>query len=378
MLSENAPNDRDSETMSDVGGHKNMNRRDVLCSIAGGLAAATIGDLTRVCGAGEAGKSRLGIAQFSYNIRLRADRSKQAKERLADPLNFLEHCHKIGAGGIQMNIGVRDKDYASRLRRKAEAYDMFVEGSVSLPKDRSGVERFEAAARTAKQAGAKVIRTAIGGRRYEQFSNAGQFEAFAARTWESLQLAEPAAARHRRRLAIENHKDWRIDQMLDMLRRLGSEYVGVCVDTNNSFALLEDPMAVVEAYAQVGFSAHLKDMAVAEYEDGFLLADVTLGQGVLDLSKMIEILRKANPWIQFSLEMATRDALKVPCLTDKYWATFADVPGSDLARALRYVRTNATPERLPKVNHLPLDELVKLEHENIKQCLAFAKKHLNL
>ncbi len=137
-------------------------------------------------------------------------------------------------------------------------------------------------------------------------------------------------------------------------------------------------MAVVEAYAPYGFAAHLKDMGVAEYEDGFLLADVPLGQGLLDLPRMVRILRKAKPEIQFSLEMATRDPLKVPCLTQKYWATFADVPGSDLARTLRYVRENASPELLPKVNHLPLDELVKLEEANIKKCLAFAKEHLNL
>ncbi len=355
-----------------------MNRRDLLRSIAGGLMATTIGDLTRVYGAGRVRGSRLGIAQFSYSARLRADRSAQVKDRLADPLNFIDHCHKVGAGGIQMNIGVRDRDYATKLRRKADAYGMFVEGSVSLPKQQSDVERFESALRTAKQAGATVIRTAMGGRRYEQFDNAGQFEAFAARSLKSLQLAGPLAARQRMRLAIENHKDWRIDQMLDRLKRLGSEYVGVCIDTNNSFSLLEDPMAVVEAYAPVGFSAHLKDMAVGEYEEGFLLADVPLGRGALDLSKMVEILRKANPEIKFSLEMATRDALKVPCLTDKYWATFADVPGSDLAHALRYVRANASTESLPKVNHLPLDELVRLEEDNIKQSLAFAKEHLNL
>jgi len=323
-------------------------------------------------------ESRLGIAQFSYSARLRSDRSSQAQGRLADPLNFIDHCHKVGAGGIQMNIGARDRDYAAKLRRKAEGYDMFVEDSVSLPRQPSDVERFEAALRTAKQAGAKVIRTAIGGRRYEQFSNAGQFEAFAARSLKSLQLAGPITARQRMRLAIENHKDWRIDQMLDMLKRLGSEYVGVCVDTGNSFALLEDPLAVVESYAPVAFAAHLKDMAVAEYEEGFLLADVPLGEGVLDLDRMVKILRKANPEINFSLEMATRDALKVPCLTDKYWATFADVPGSDLARALGYVRANASTESMPKVNNLPLDELVKLEEDNIKQSLAFAREHLNL
>ena len=355
-----------------------MNRREVLFSIAGGLAAATAGNLTRVYGAGQTRKSWLGIADFSYNIRLRAERSRRAKGSLGDPLNFLDHCHKIGAGGVQMNIGTRDEDYTRRLRQKAEAFDMFVEGSTSLPKDRYAVDKFDATVKTARQAGAKVIRIAIGGRRYEQFSKAEQFKAFAERSLKSVQLAEPVAARHRMRLAIENHKDWRINQMLDMLRRISSEYVGVCVDTGNSFALLEDPMTVVEAYAPYAFAAHLKDMAVAEYEDGFLLADVPLGQGLLDLHRIVKILRKAKPEIRFSLEMATRDPLKVPCLTEKYWATFADVPGSDLARTLMYVRSNSSQGLLPKVNHLPLDELVRLEEANVKKCLAFAKEHLNL
>jgi sugar phosphate isomerase/epimerase len=365
-----------------------MNRREVLCSIVGGLTAATMGDLKRIYGMERVKRSRLGIADFSYNIRLRAERTGRMnpahqrwawmKGKLADPLNFLDHCNKVGAGGIQMNIGIRDENYTRNLREKAQNYDMFIEGSASLPRDMSGVDKFDAAVRTAKQAGAKVVRIAIGGRRYEQFEKAEQFRAFAERTWKSLQLAEPVAARHRMRLAIENHKDWRIDQMLDMLTRISSEYIGVCIDTGNSFALLEDPMAVVEAYAPYGFAAHLKDMAVAEYEDGFLLADVPLGQGLLDLARMVRILRKARPEIQFSLEMATRDPLKVPCLTEKYWATFEDVPGSDLARTLRYVRANASPQRLPKVNHLPLDKLVELEEANIKKCLAFAEEHLVL
>lgn len=355
-----------------------MNRRDVIRSIAGGLTLARFGDLTRLYGAGQGDQSRLGIAQFSYSARLRTNRAAKPGKRLSEPLNFIDHCHKVGAGGVQMNLGIRDKTYATKVRQKAEAYGMFIEGSVSLPKERPDVERFEAALRTAKQTGANVARIAIGGRRYEQFSSREQFDEFAARTWKSLQLAAPVADRQRMRLAIENHKDWRIDQMLGMLNRLGSEYVGVCVDTGNSFALLEDPMEVVDAYAPVGFAAHLKDMAVAEYEDGFLLADVPLGEGLLDLPEMVGIMRKANPGIKFSLEMSTRDALKVPCLTDKYWATFADVPGADLARTIRYVRTNASTRPLPKVNHLPLDELVKLEEDNIKQCFVFAKEHLNL
>ena len=111
-----------------------MNRREMLVSIASGLAAVNIGHLTKVYGENQSRKSRLGIAAFSYNIRIRAERTQRTKEGLSDPLNFLEHCNNVGAGGIQTNIGIKDKNYTRRLRQKAEAYDMFVEGSISLPK----------------------------------------------------------------------------------------------------------------------------------------------------------------------------------------------------------------------------------------------------
>lgn len=354
-----------------------MNRRDMLFSVAGGLTAACLNP-SHLLAHTAAQRTRLGIAQFSFANRLRAERAKQ-QEILADPLNFLEHCHNIGAGGIQMNVGVRDEAYIRKLRDKAQAHEMFIEGSASLPRDRSAVDRFETVVQTAKRAGARAIRIAIGGRRYEQFDRLEQFQAFAARSLKSLQLAEPVAARHQVHLAVENHKDFRVDQMLDMLKRLSSDYVGVCVDTGNSIALLEDPLEVVQAYAPYAYSAHLKDMALCEYPEGFLLADVVIGRGILDLPRMVKILRQAKPEVQFSLEMATRDPLKVPCLTDKYWATFPQVPGADLARILRYVRTHTwTESALPRVGHLSTTQRVQREAQDVRACLAYAAQNLKL
>jgi len=356
-----------------------MNRRHFLLSMAGGLAAAIVPRSVPGLGAPASARSTLGIADYSFNIRSTAKRSGQRIKPLDDPLDLLKHCQSLGAGGVQMEIGIRDKQYTTTLREYAEAQGMFIEASASLPRAPDDVERFAEMVRTAKQTGAKIIRIAIGGRRYEQFDNAEQFKAFAERSLESIQLAEPIAAREQMYLAVENHKDWRMSDLLAILKRIDSRYVGVCIDTGNSFALLEDPMEVVRAYAPWAFSVHLKDMTVCEYEEGFLLADVPLGDGSLDLPAMIDLLRKTKPGIQFSLEMATRDPLKVPCLTDKYLATFANVPASDLAHALRYVRTHAREKQsLPRVSHLPLDEQVKLEEENVKKCLRYASERLSL
>jgi sugar phosphate isomerase/epimerase len=253
---------------------------------------------------------------------------------------------------------------------------MFVEGSSSLPRNPGDVDRFEAEIRTAQQVGATVVRTVmLGGRRYETFTAAEQFREFIDRSWKSLQLAEPVAARHGVRLAIENHKDFRVPELLAMLKRIDSPQVGVCVDTGNSMALLEDPMQVVEAYAPWAFSVHLKDMAVEPYDGGFLLAEVPLGQGILDLTKMVDVLRRARPEVQFTLEMITRDPLKIPCLSDPYWATLDDVSGRELVRTLTLVRTRAAKEPLPRIDGLPSQQRLRIEDDNVRKCLAYARGH---
>jgi sugar phosphate isomerase/epimerase len=356
-----------------------MHRRKMLLSTAGGFSAAVLGTPVPLLGATAPQKTQLGVCIHSYTARPLAERSGRREGGFADPLKFLEHCHRLGAGGIQVGLGTKDDAYTDKLRRQAEAYGMFIEGIAGLPGDPAGVERFTAQVRTAKRVGAEVIRVVLmPGRRYETFNSAEEFHRWNQRSYRSLELAEPVAAREGVRLAIENHKDHRVPERLELLKRISSEYVGVCVDTGNSIALLEDPMEVVRAYAPWAYSSHLKDMAVQEYDEGFLLSEVPLGEGILNLAEVVGLLRQARPEIQFSLEMITRDPLKIPCLMEKYWATMGDVPGRDLARTLRMVRAQASKQPLPRVSGLPLDEQVEREEDNIRKCLAFARARLRL
>src|SRR5881396_2632204 len=240
------------------------------------------------------GRKRLGVCSYSYNIHWKAARDGHPQVRFKDTIEFLEYCRQLGAGGVQIAVGSRETDYPKKLRAKAEAYDMYFEGQSSLPQQSSDVERFDAEIRAAREAGAGVVRAAmLGGRRYETFDSAEAFRQFAEKSWHSLTLAEPILKRHRVRLAIENHKDRRLAELLDLLKGISSEYVGVCVDIGNNIALLEEPMAVVEALATFAFSTHLKDMAVQEFEDGFLLSEVPLGEGFLELKKMVALLQTA-------------------------------------------------------------------------------------
>jgi sugar phosphate isomerase/epimerase len=354
-----------------------VHRREFLLSIGGALAAAAIGEPLSAGAAASPKRNRLGVCNDSYAIRRRGDGNTAGPgEWFGEPLGFLAYCHDLGAGGIQLEIGTRDETYASRLRSQAQDWDMFVEASIRLPRDQADLERFEAEVACAENAGAKVLRAVLpsqgSGRRYEAYDSADAFREARKRGRRMLELAEPVVARRRIRLAIENHKDEFVAERLETLRSIGSEYVGECVDTGNDISFLEDPMEVVEAYAPWAFAVHLKDMAVQEYDEGFLLAEVPLGEGLLDLPRVVQVLRSRHPEVRFCLEMMTRDPLKIPCLTDRYWVAMGDVPGRNLARTLRTVQTRGRREPLPRISHLPLPEQVQIEDANVRKCLAYA------
>lgn len=320
---------------------------------------------------------KLGISTASYGIRWRSGTRSQAYPQFRSALDLLDHCARIGAGGLQVSVAGWHSDFAGKARALRERHGLFLEGQIGLPKDALDLQRFDSELKAAREAGAEIVRTVcLSTRRYETFESLAEFDEFRRRSWGSLTIAEPLARKHRIKVAVENHKDWRVPELIEVLNRLGSEWVGATLDTGNSIALLEHPLAAIAALAPFAFTTHFKDMALRSSDDGFLLAEVPLGKGVLDLPEILKICQRANPSIRFNLEMITRDPLSVPCLTAPYWATLAHVPGPELARTLALARSQDKQPTLQMVSTLEPEAQLALEEENVRQSLAYAKSQL--
>ena len=161
---------------------------------------------------------------------------------------------------------------------------MYIEGIVRAPKTRADLDRFEAEMKSAAAVGAQAVRSTIfTGRRYEFFKSLQQYREHDAQSRLSLELAARIAEKHRVGFAPENHKDHRVEERVDALERISSEYVGVCVDTGNNFSLMEDPVETTRQLAPWALAVHIKDQAVQSTDDGFLFGDIPLGQGFIDL-----------------------------------------------------------------------------------------------
>jgi 3-oxoisoapionate decarboxylase len=298
-------------------------------------------------------------------------------QRGKSTLEFLDYCASLGAGGVQAELTSLDPNFIKHVRDRAGKLGMYLEVITSLPKDDTAA--FERTIEAAKNAGALCIRSAcLSGRRYETFSNLDDWNRFVADSKARIARALPILEKHQMPMGIENHKDWTTDELVALMEELGGEYFGVCLDTGNSISLLDDPMDVVTRLAPYAVCTHVKDMAVEEYPGGFLLAEVPMGEGMLDTRAVIGTIAKARPRAKFTLEMITRNPLKIPCLTEKYWVTFPDRNGKFLARTLSMVHAHPPRFPLPEPESMDASTHRKLEEDNVKKCLAYAGSTLGL
>ncbi len=376
-----------------------MTRREILAMA--GSAPAWLSPATM--SAQTSGFPRMGGAPTAFSVRSRGGRSFGARGgagarggrgagapagaapagggRGASSFDIVEHCHNIGLYGVQTNPPT-DPEALKAFRQKLESYQMTLVCDPRLPQDESGVPAFEAQVKAFKEAGAIAFHAAMTGRRYEDMASAEAFKTSFARNQKSVELATPILNKYRVPLGIENHKGWRSAEQAAWLKRVGSEYVGVCLDFGNNMSLCELPEETLNNLLPYIVFAHIKDMAVQEYEDGFLLSEVPFGDGIVDLKMFVDTLRKKNRNMPIYLEMITRDPLKIPVYNDSYWRSFDDpyspLPGHDLARTLWLVKTTASKKQLPTLTGLSPEAQVKLEDDLNNQCIQWGRKNLAL
>lgn len=347
-------------------------RRDVMM---GGAALAAASAMPAF--AADRPKSPLGIAQTALGHYFRKQRGDAPGVRgPADPIATVDYVRSLGAGGLQMVIPLDTNVKA--LRKRLDHHGMFFEGDIRLldhPGDDTAA--FEKGLRQYKELGAPCVRTVcFVGRRYENFSTLQQYKDWKANALAVLDVCVPIADRIGIPLAMENHKDRVVDEEVEVLKKYSSANFGALVDFGNNLSLCDNPMDVVTRLAPYVKSCHMKNMGVTSYADGFLMSEVLFEDGFMDIPAMWAILKKANPKLLPMHELITRDPLKVPVLTDKYWVTWPDRPARFLADTIRLVTDNQSRKPLPVVSTLSPEAQLAAEEANNIRCFDWARKAL--
>jgi len=310
-------------------------------------------------------RSPLGLAWTSF----------MGARRVDDPMELANFALSFGAAGIQGPMPDLSDSTVRQLRAVLESNGLYFESAASVPFKESDSALFEKQLSAAKAAGARCVRLAcLSGRRYENFHSMAEWREFVARSKDGIRRMVALAERARLPVAMENHKDWTGEELAALMKEYSSEYLGVCLDFGNNLSLLDDPYEVVEALAPYTISTHMKDSRVSMGTNKLLLGDVVLGDGVLDIARILELLRKGGRNPRLSLEMITRDALEIPVLSTGYWATFPERQGVRLARVIELGAKR--PVEPAALDSMSKPDRASLEESNIRRCLEWASMNV--
>jgi sugar phosphate isomerase/epimerase len=215
--------------------------------------------------------------------------------------DFLKRARQLGVAGVSLEscyLPSGDDDLLYRLRDTLDSYNFERVWAWGHPNGlRSGTDR--QAARDlvrhlahAQTIGARVMRIVGGSRRTRPASYATHKR----RLGGMLRTLLPAAEHHGIVLAMENHIDLTADEMVDLITSLDSPWLGVCLDTGNNLRLHEDPLVVAEKLAPLTRATHVKDIWVrpGDPKDFAFWPSVPLGQGLVDIRRVLALLKKAR------------------------------------------------------------------------------------
>jgi sugar phosphate isomerase/epimerase len=124
-------------------------------------------------------------------------------------------------------------------------------------------------------------------------------------------------------LAIENHDRFQTSELAQMVRSLGS-WVGICLDTVNSFGALEGPGLVLDTLGPLTVNLHVKDFTIfrATHMMGFTVEGRPAGQGRLDVPWLLGELKPYNRHFNVILELWTppEATLAATIAKEQHWA----------------------------------------------------------
>ncbi len=278
-----------------------------------------------------------------------------------DGIQTLDYAAKIGLDVIQFSDlqslarpieKATDEGFLKQVRAHAERLGIVIEAGTSgglcptsrsfNPKLGTPQQQLGQAIRVASILGAKSMRCVVGNP-VERTEN-GPIEKHIDSTIGVCKSVRDLALKAGVKIAIENHKDLRAEEMKYLIEQAGRDYVGSCLDTGNPFWVVEDPLQTVEILAPYAVTSHVRDTAIWKHPRGAAFLWVAMGDGCVGIDKVVGEFAKRCPEVSINLEIITgRPPEVLNYRESEFWTAFPKVKAPDLARFEQIVEQGHPP-----------------------------------
>jgi sugar phosphate isomerase/epimerase len=224
-------------------------------------------------------------------------------EPVWDIFGLIDEVKELGLDGLHLtaaDLGSTDPDHLGDVRRAAEERGLYLEYNFSL--DASGYDdrlthTMEEGIAIAESIGSDIGKISMDIHRPHPVCGSAfhpevvpQLEDVARKA----QAAAPVAQNAGVRICLENHTEAFSDEVLWIINRVNHPYVGVCVDTNNSLMVGEDPLTAIRRLAPLSYTNHFSDHRIVFDQYGCRITGVATGTGDVPMREAFQVI-KANP-----------------------------------------------------------------------------------
>ncbi|MFA0772782.1 MAG: hypothetical protein KEFWMYNX_000792 [Candidatus Fervidibacter sp.] len=200
----------------------------------------------------------------------------------------------------------------------------------------------------AHQLNAKAVRVVLSGvlEGDRRKVDGGDWQAHLRRCAERLRQLVPMLERFAIPLAVENHQDATAEELVWLCEQSGTEFVGVCLDTGNPLAVLQDPTKFAQTVAPFVCDVHLKDYRLLRAPQGFYLQRCPLGKGVVDFEAVLRALTNhATQDLTLHIELGALQKRHIRWRDPSWWETFPPSHRSDAGTLLERMERLREDER---------------------------------
>jgi sugar phosphate isomerase/epimerase len=308
---------------------------------------------------------------------------------------LLEYAHEQRLDAVFLqdtsDPGKMDPQHWADVRAQAKDLGLHLEtgGGAVLPRDAGDIEAKAAELRTqirrAAALGSPVVRCLFAGNRAGL--PPGPVEQHIETMVKLCRAVRTDAIDAGVKLAFEVHKDlqsWEFKMFLD---EVGTDFVGIYLDTGNPVFVLEHPLQTVETLGPYALTLHLRDSIVYEHPRGVAVHWVPLGEGVVDFKAIAAKARELCPNVYvYAKPITGRPAEVLPYLEPEFWKSYPRARSADLARFLSLAK-KGVPYDKPVVNEdllgrkLPDYLIPAIQHQqmdHMERSLRYAKDELGL
>lgn len=224
-----------------------------------------------------------------------------------DIFGFIKKAAEMGMDGVMINIiymegdsefihprwgclGGDGPEYLKKVYNTLRKYNLYAE----LAMRGTDLKLLSEAVELAHTIGADLLRT---------YCCFGKYDAKTLREAPGrIKKIVPLLKKYRIRFAIENHEEEVADEIIDIIKKVDSPWVGAHCDIGNSMMAWEEPMEAVRKFAPYAFTSHFKDHIVIKDEEENKVCGVPLGKGNIDIDACFRLLFEESTLQRINIE----------------------------------------------------------------------------